>query len=385
MPYEDQDGVHEIYREWRAVADSYPGERVLVGEVWVPDAARFALYLRPDELHSAFNFDFLRCAWDAAAMRAVDRRDAGHARAGRRAGDLGAVQPRRDPARHPVRPRRHVVRASATASTASARISTSVPAGPGPPRCSPSRCPAASTSTRATSSASGRSRTSRTSCSRTRCGSAPATWTGAATAAACRCRGRATSQPFGFCPDGCDRSRGCRSRPRGRATRPGPDDGMSVRCWRCTATRCASAGAEPGLGDGPMEWVEAAPKVLAFTRGYRPDLRGQHVGRQRRAARPRIRSSSRAARSTRACCRRTPRCGSAAAPPETNPGKLRAAASPGSPPWHDTFYPVSASTETQDPGQASLGRTGGACSPFPPPEPPADHELMSILDGVSGD
>jgi len=44
---------------------------VLVGEVWVPRPERFARYLRPDELHSAFNFDFLRAPWDAVAMRAV--------------------------------------------------------------------------------------------------------------------------------------------------------------------------------------------------------------------------------------------------------------------------------------------------------------------------
>ena len=42
-----------------AIADSYPDPRVLVGEVWLPDAERFARYLRPDELHTAFNFDFL--------------------------------------------------------------------------------------------------------------------------------------------------------------------------------------------------------------------------------------------------------------------------------------------------------------------------------------
>ena len=44
---------------------SYAEPRVLVGEVWLPDAERFARYLRPDELHTAFNFDFLACPWDA--------------------------------------------------------------------------------------------------------------------------------------------------------------------------------------------------------------------------------------------------------------------------------------------------------------------------------
>lgn len=72
-PFHDRDGVHEIYRAWRRIADAYP-DRALIGEVWLPDPERFARYLRPDELHSAFNFDFLGCAWDAGLLRAcVDR------------------------------------------------------------------------------------------------------------------------------------------------------------------------------------------------------------------------------------------------------------------------------------------------------------------------
>jgi alpha-glucosidase len=70
-PYVDREDLHEIYRSWRRVADSYPGGRVLIGEVWLEDQERFARYLRPDELHSAFNFDFLRCPWDAARLRGV--------------------------------------------------------------------------------------------------------------------------------------------------------------------------------------------------------------------------------------------------------------------------------------------------------------------------
>ena len=68
--------MHEIYRGWRRIADSYPGDRALIGEVWLPDRQRFANYLRPDELHTAFNFDFLGCAWDAggAARDASTRR-----------------------------------------------------------------------------------------------------------------------------------------------------------------------------------------------------------------------------------------------------------------------------------------------------------------------
>lgn len=71
LPYQDCDGVHEIYRAWRRVADGYGGGRVFVGEVWLPTAEQFTRYLRPDELHSAFNFDFLCCAWESGALREV--------------------------------------------------------------------------------------------------------------------------------------------------------------------------------------------------------------------------------------------------------------------------------------------------------------------------
>ena len=72
-PFTDRDELHEIYRRWRAIADSYEEPRALVGEVWLPDAERFARYLRPDELHTAFNFDFLACPWEPEAMRASIR------------------------------------------------------------------------------------------------------------------------------------------------------------------------------------------------------------------------------------------------------------------------------------------------------------------------
>ncbi|MDO3684064.1 glycoside hydrolase family 13 protein [Micromonospora sp. C28ISP2-4] len=70
-PMWDQDGVHEIYREWRRVLDSYPGERILVAEAWVEPAERLARYVRPDEMHQAFNFEYLMAAWTAPAQYAV--------------------------------------------------------------------------------------------------------------------------------------------------------------------------------------------------------------------------------------------------------------------------------------------------------------------------
>ncbi|HEX4213094.1 MAG TPA: glycoside hydrolase family 13 protein [Candidatus Dormibacteraeota bacterium] len=73
-PAWDQEGVHEVYRRWRRIADAYRDDpRVFVGEIWVESAERLARYLRPDELHTAFNFDFLLAPWDAAEMRrAID-------------------------------------------------------------------------------------------------------------------------------------------------------------------------------------------------------------------------------------------------------------------------------------------------------------------------
>jgi alpha-glucosidase len=69
-PYADRDDVHEVYRRWRAVADEYP-DRVLIGEIWIPDAVRLARYVSPGELHTVFNFPYLSCPWDAAQLREV--------------------------------------------------------------------------------------------------------------------------------------------------------------------------------------------------------------------------------------------------------------------------------------------------------------------------
>jgi alpha-glucosidase len=70
-PYIDRDEVHEIYRGWRALAESYDRPRALIGEVWLDKPDRLAAYLRPDEMHTAFNFDYLNSGWDAPALRAV--------------------------------------------------------------------------------------------------------------------------------------------------------------------------------------------------------------------------------------------------------------------------------------------------------------------------
>ena len=69
-PFWDQEGVHEIYRSWRKILDSYPGERMAVAEAWVSPASRIARYVRTDELQNSFNFEMLTTLWKADEIRA---------------------------------------------------------------------------------------------------------------------------------------------------------------------------------------------------------------------------------------------------------------------------------------------------------------------------
>lgn len=64
-PMWDQPEVHDVYRRWRKVLDSYPGERMAVAEAWTQTAESMALFIRPDELHQAFNFGWLGTPWKA--------------------------------------------------------------------------------------------------------------------------------------------------------------------------------------------------------------------------------------------------------------------------------------------------------------------------------
>ena len=71
VPFFDREGVHEIYRNWRKIFDSYPGERMSVAEAWVYPSSRGTRYVRSDELHQIFNFDFLIAEWNADFLRAA--------------------------------------------------------------------------------------------------------------------------------------------------------------------------------------------------------------------------------------------------------------------------------------------------------------------------
>jgi alpha-glucosidase len=66
----DPPAIHERLREIRALLDSYPGDRVSVGEVFILSTAKVAEYYgNGDELHLAFNFPPLYAPWDAAKWR----------------------------------------------------------------------------------------------------------------------------------------------------------------------------------------------------------------------------------------------------------------------------------------------------------------------------
>ena len=67
--------VHQVYREFRQLLDSYSSERprMSVGEIHVFDWARWVSYYGQhlDEMHMPFNFSLLNVPWEAAAVRQV--------------------------------------------------------------------------------------------------------------------------------------------------------------------------------------------------------------------------------------------------------------------------------------------------------------------------
>jgi alpha-glucosidase len=65
--------MHELYRSFRTLLDSYPGDRVSIGELHHPDYDVWARYYgeRQDEIHVPFNFHLTYAAWNADAVRAA--------------------------------------------------------------------------------------------------------------------------------------------------------------------------------------------------------------------------------------------------------------------------------------------------------------------------
>ena len=213
-PHWDVDTVHDIFRRWRAHRRHLrrrPGVRRRGGRQHHPSgwpATCGPTRCTPPSTSptSRGRGTRRRCA------QVIDATLVG-IRADRRAVDLGADQPRRDPPRHPLRPRhdqlvlhrgrrrrglgpraRHPPRAGRRAAHA----------GPARRRL---RLPGRG------ARAARRWRTCPTRCCRTRCSPAAAASCVAATGAGCRCRGAARSRRSGSPPTGS--SRGCRSRAPG--------------------------------------------------------------------------------------------------------------------------------------------------------------------------
>lgn len=69
------DDIHDAFREFRAILDSYSAERprFSVGEIHMNDWKKWASYYGAnlDELHMPFNFNMLFAAWNAHAMQKV--------------------------------------------------------------------------------------------------------------------------------------------------------------------------------------------------------------------------------------------------------------------------------------------------------------------------
>jgi len=70
-PFWAQDGVHEIYRDWHELLAGYDGDRVLCAEAWVEPLTKLARWVRPDEMHQAFNFSYLETPFTGPALRRV--------------------------------------------------------------------------------------------------------------------------------------------------------------------------------------------------------------------------------------------------------------------------------------------------------------------------
>ncbi len=65
----DRDEVLGVYEDWRALLDTYDGDRMLVGEVFLFDVSRVARYVGPTRLHQAFNFTVMQAPFEAPALR----------------------------------------------------------------------------------------------------------------------------------------------------------------------------------------------------------------------------------------------------------------------------------------------------------------------------
>ncbi len=286
--------------------------RVFCGEIWVGRDHRLTAYLRPDELHTAFNFNFLMApGWPAPLRDTISSTLAAHAAVGAPAtwvlGNHDVCRPVSRYARpqellEPGFPNLQAylalpadLAAGRRRARAAALLSLALPGGayiyqgeelglaevedmPLEARQDP------------IVAGTGGANVGRDGCR------VPLPWT-------------AAGDSFGFGPDGGaptwlpqpadfggPTASGAGRRPR----RP------SLTLYRAALTIRA---AHPALGDGELEWVEAGPDVLAFRSEPGLRLLGEPRRRAGRAARRAPLCCWPAATSSTASCRRTPRPG----------------------------------------------------------------------------
>jgi alpha-glucosidase len=201
-PAWDQPRVHDVWREWRRIADGYDPPRAFVGEAWVRTTEAQAAYTRPDELHTTFNFHSSRRGGPRACGARSTTPSPRTRRWGRRPPGCWRTTTsgaRRRATPRSRAPRRRTCRRSAICGrptpTGCDATSCAAPRGRGRASSRCSRCRARRTSTRARSSASTRCSTCLPRRGRTPCSSAREASRWAATAAGCRSRGAATGPP----------------------------------------------------------------------------------------------------------------------------------------------------------------------------------------------
>ena len=171
-PFTDRDELHDVYRRWRAVADSYAEPRVLVGEVWLPDAERLARICAPTSSTPRSTLSSWRAR--GSPVRCGTRLS--------RRSRLTHLSTRQPPGCSPIT-MSHVRSHATGVPTPASRLRPSAKghrrtlfaasAAPALPRSWRWRCLVRCTSTRAKSSGCQRWRISRPRSVRIRCGSAP--------------------------------------------------------------------------------------------------------------------------------------------------------------------------------------------------------------------
>ncbi|MQA01717.1 MAG: DUF3459 domain-containing protein [Streptosporangiales bacterium] len=70
-PHWHRPEVHDVYRRWRSILESYPGDRMGVTEAWSPEPEVQARYVAADQMHQTFNFLLVTADWSAEEFRSA--------------------------------------------------------------------------------------------------------------------------------------------------------------------------------------------------------------------------------------------------------------------------------------------------------------------------